>query len=102
MKKRFKISFHLMYAGWMLFMLTLLMVHINPDYHTLRDVLFYSGFIVCLFGTASFLLLNQDVEFFQSMDEIKELKRDLKIEKQKTLWLNKILENQLKEEYGKD
>lgn len=100
MKTGFKISFYLMFTGWMLFMLTLL-VYVYSDYIILRDILFWSGFIVCLSGTASFLLLNQNVDFFKSMDEIEKLTKELRAEKQNTLWLNKLLIDQIKKE-GKD
>ena len=96
MKKNFRISFYIMFFGWILFMFFMLFSYFL-NILILNKILFMLGFIFCIIGFISFHLINTDDNFFKTQDKLIEEIKELKAEKYKTEYLNKVLIEKIKE-----
>ena len=98
MKSAFKISFYIMFTGWFIYML-LVLLSIFIDVSKFGVIVFMIGLLCCFVGFISFHFMNRDNNFFKTQDELVEKIKDLEIEKEKTFFLNKALEEKIKEDY---
>lgn len=64
---------------------------------TLNTIIFFIGLVVCFAGFFSFHLINRDDNFFKTQDELEEKYKELNAEKAKSIYLNKVLLEKIKE-----
>lgn len=101
MKTRFKISFYALLFGWLFYMMLLLILVYSPEHNkTLANFMFFTGFTLCITGTFGFIMLGEDDDFFSSRERIKEVKKELSMEKIKTAWLNNVIAEKINEIYN--